>query len=272
MFSGRWILVTAMIVAASSGAFAEDERAWTDKAEFSLVVTGGNSKSTVVSFSNQFVYKWTDSKLTIDASALKADTTSRTASNVDGTLSIAQVEEITAEKYLLGGKYDHKIHEGAFWYVLGQWGRDRLAGIDNRYNGGAGMGYRLVKTERQEVDSEVGFNFTKEEYAGAGTKSSATFGSARGFLGYKRKLSGTSELTSSLELLQNLDDPADLRAIFIAGISANINSHLALKVSYTINYDGQPVEQTLTAPGFDPVTFVFNTTDTILAASLLVNF
>ncbi len=269
------IVLCALITATPGLVQAEDEandRPWTNKAEFSFVTTGGNSQTTTVSFANEFIYNWAASNLTVTASALKSDTTTRSVANLNGSLDINEITEATAEMYTLGGKFIRNIREGFYWYVAGGWERNRFAGIENRYNPGAGVGYRIFKTDKHELTSEFGANYTSESFVAGTIPTSASYAGARGFLGYKRALSETAEFSSTLELLQNLDVTQDLRGIWISSVTASLNARLALKVSYSVFYDKQPVEQVLEAVGFDPVIYRFDTTDTILSASLVANF
>ena len=58
----------------------------------------------------------------------------------------------------------------------------------------------------------------------------------------------------------------------MTSVTAALTSKLALKTSYTVRYDNEPVVEVLEAPGFDPVLFEFDETDTILSASLVIDF
>ena len=47
---------------------------------------------------------------------------------------------LSAESYLLNGRYDYKVHERFFWYGSTGWDRNRFAGIQNRYVADGGIG------------------------------------------------------------------------------------------------------------------------------------
>ncbi len=267
-------LVAVAILAASigfSGAAEPPKRPWTDTAELSLVATTGNSKTTNIAGSNKFVYNWTSSDLTVDAAALRAESTVRVLTNPDGTVQVSEKTSTTAENYSAGAKYRHNIREGFLWYGRAGWLRDPLAGIDNHYVAGAGLGYRIFKTDVQSLTSELGADYTKEDRAGG---VSTSYAGGRGFLGYERALSATSKLTTELEILENLKDTADLRAKWVTSVTASLTKKLALKASYTVLYRKQPVEVVVAGEttGVPDAVFQFDKTDTIFAASLVVNF
>ncbi len=272
MQSTRIVLVASLAVVATSLAMgAEPARPWTDAAEVSLVMTTGNSKTTNFAGSNKFVYTWSSSDLTLDAAALRTETSTRTLSNPDGTVRVDERSATTAESYHAGGKYRRTIREGFLWYARAGWLRDRFAGIDDHYAAGGGLGYRFFKTDVHSLTGEFGGDYTWERRAGG---VSTSYGGARGFLGYERTLSATSKFATELELLENLKDTADFRAKWVASVTASLTKKLALKASYTVRYDRRPVEITVPGDvaGVPEATFTFDTTDTIFAASLVINF
>lgn len=265
-------VLAALMVPCAFAADGEDARPWTDSAEFGLVITSGNTETTNVSFGNKFTYTWENAEFISNAFALRNESTRRTATNIGGTLVVNELEELTAEAYGIDGKYRRSITDAFFWYVVAGWDKDTFAGIDSRIKGGAGVGYRFFTDDTHTLVGEIGADWTDETYL---DDTSDSFAGARGFLGYLRNLSETSKFTSDLEVLQNLDESDDLRAIWANALTASLTSKLALKVSYTMKYDNQPVVQTISAaPGFPgpDVLFEFDDLDTLLSASLVINF
>jgi putative salt-induced outer membrane protein YdiY len=265
------------IACATHAVLAQDPaptRPWSDVADFSLILTTGNSETTNFAFSNKYAYKWTESELTIDAAALRTETTTRTLSNPNGVVLETNTKATTAESYALGGKYRHTIHERLFWYGAVGWMRNRFAGVQDRTSGGGGVGYRFIKTDVHSLVGEAGADFTDETQVGGASDS---FAGARAYLAYERNLSKTSKFNTDLELLENLDDTDDLRAKWVTSLTASLTAKTALKVSYTTLYDKQPVEllvapDATAPPGTPSALFEFDDLDTILAASVVVNF
>ncbi len=246
------LFFAALVTLLAFPAVAADDpaRPWTDAAEVSAVITSGNTETKNVALANKFIYNWSAADLTVDAAALRTESDSTT----------------TAEAYQLGGKYRRTIRDNFLWYTLAGWDRNRFAGITDRYTAGGGVGYRFFKDDLQALIGELGVDYTDESRTGG---TSDSFAGARAFLGYDRKLSETSSLATSLEVLENLSDTEDLRAKWITGVTASLSSRLALKVGYAMLYDRQPVEVLV---GAGPAVIEFDDVDTMLSASLVINF
>jgi putative salt-induced outer membrane protein len=255
----------------------EDERPWKNKAELGLVVTSGNSESESFALSNEFEYAWDKAQLTIDASAIRVSNTKRTAENVAGELVVTKIDETTVETYALSGKYRRALSERMFWYARAGWIRDVQAGIDSRYGVGGGFGYRFFETDRHSLLGEAGVDYTDESLVNGASDS---FAGLRVGLDYARTLSETAEWTSELDVNGNLDDTDDLRAVWANAVTASLTTKMALKAGYTIKFDNRPVVDFITTteidPGtglpYEPVPFEFDKVDTILSASLVINF
>lgn len=271
------LMVVAAMVALGSGVLLADEEkeGWSNTAELGAVITGGNSDTSTISFKDTAKRSYARGELTITAAAIKAEQTTSTARNVDGSLVVDKVTETNAESYELKGKYRGQVTERFFWYGAGGWERNQPAGIDDRYLLGAGAGYLILKDAVQEFSAELGLDYVDETYVSGSVPSDANYASARGFLGYDRKLSETATLNAQMELLQNLDTSDDLRINAEASVTASLSSKLALKVGYAIKYDKSPAVALLNDPNnpaADPVLYEFDDTDTIFSASLVINY
>lgn len=253
---------------------AEGDNNWSNKTELGFVNTTGNTETTNFAFANKYTRSWERSEFVLDASALRAEQTTRVLGNPDGTVSVTENTETTAEAYALAGKYTHRINDGLGVYGSLRWYQNEFAGIDTRYTAGAGLSYTFFDTDVHKFVGELGGDYTDEETVDG---LSDSYAGARAFAGYNRKFGESSEFASELEVLQNLDDTDDLRAGWINSVTATLTAKLALKVSYAIAYDNQPVI-VLVAPdagapiGTPDAPFEFDDVDTILSASLVINF
>lgn len=278
------VLVTIALAAAvlTPCARAEDapKRAWTNSAELGLVMTTGNAQSNNLAVGDKFGYRWATAELTVEAAAVRVETTTRLFTNTDGALTVAEVDTTTTESFTLGGKYRHDISDRLFWYARAGWHRNRPTGIDARSAGGGGIGYRFLKDDRQVLQGEIGAEYTNEQLVDVQPdgSDSRSFASARAFLGYERKLGAASKLTGELEVFENLEDSDDLRARALVAVSASITDRVALKAGYTVLYDKQPAtvaipENNDTNGVPDPVAFFeLDEIDTVFTASLVINF
>lgn len=273
MKQSNMIILAGLAIAACSPLLAEEvadaERPWSNKTELGFVMTTGNSETDSLNFANVFKYRFPNSELQIDASALRAKQTNVTKTVEAGDLTVTEEDETTAEKYFFGGRMRFDITERLFWYASASWFSNEPAGIDDRYSYGAGLGYQVLKNERHDFKVELGADYVDETPVDG---PSDTFTSLRAFAGYEYKISDTATFNQDVEFLPNLDESDDLRINSITSLTASINDHVALKASYTINYDGQPIVETITGDDDTTATFEFDETDTILAVSLVINY
>lgn len=265
------LIAVAALASIAAAAAEAPARPWTDAAEVGVILTSGNSQSTNFAAANKYAYTWENAEFVSNAAALRAESRPK-PKNTDGVVT-EPAKETTAESYLLDGKYRRTVRDGFFWYALASWNRNRFQGIDSRLSGGGGVGYRLFERERSKLAGEVGFDYTKEDPLEGDSRN---FAGARAFVGYERKIGGSSKFGQEVEVLENLKDTEDLRAKSVSALTASLTSKLALKLSYTILYDKQPAEETLPdenpTNGDTPIPREFDKVDTILTATLVVNF
>lgn len=246
----------------------EEDRPWSNTADLSVVLTDGNSETTSISISDKFIYSRDRSEVTLTGSALRSRTRERGTPELDdGEVRVPEVEA-TAEAYSLGGKYRYRLTAGLLTHASGAWERDRRAGIDDRFSGVVGLGYRFLDTERHSLVTEVGVDFTDENRVGGAGDS---YAGVQSTVGYERALTETSTLSAELQVLENLEDTEDLRINSTTALTASITRGLALKVSYTVKFDNRPVE-IVVDPAVPDAVFRFEQTDTRLGVSLVVNF
>jgi len=260
----------AGVALAQEASGEEAKKKWSNKTEFGLTSTSGNSQTLNYSFSNEYKRFWERAELSIDASALRNEATniSRVPDATETAIIVTETKEVTAESYLLAAKYRRDITERLMWYVYGAWSRILQAGIDDRYRSGAGLGYAFIKSAHHSLIGELGGDYTDETQVSG---LSDSYANARAFLGYDYKITEHSELSSDLEGLENLDDTEDWRVNWITSVTSSLSSRVALKLSYTVLYDNQPVVgEVMTTTGSLP--YEFEKTDTILTASVVVNF
>ena len=272
--SVRTLAVSLLLLAATRGiASAQDEeeqqKAWTNVADLSLVATAGNSEVMSWALSDKFTYDWTNQQVTLEGSALRTRTSVRSLSNDAGDVQVDRVSETTAEQYFAAGRFRQRIHLSLFAYTLGSWYRNELAGIRNRTQLGLGAGYGFFETEKHHLIAELGGGWTNEE---ALAQQSRSWFGAQAILDYMYKFTETATFDLDLAILPNLEDTEDLRVNTVLGLSAAISSVFALKVSYTLLFDNQPVQVVVpgTTPADDGV-FTFDKYDHRLAASLVMN-
>lgn len=250
---------------------ADEKDPVSNNTELALVQTTGNSDSFTFSFKDKFVRRWERSSIELDALALRAENTNRILTNEGGEAVESSQKEVTGDQYGLALSYNHDISERVGWFSLGKWERNRPSGINNRSALDGGLSYLFYDNKVHKLTGQLGLGYTNEEPVGAPSESYPT---ARAYSAYRRALSETASFDTQIGLIQNLDNGDDLRINFLIGVTAKMAEKLALRVSYTVNFDNDPVQQVV--PGDDPgepdTIFGFDKTDTILAASLVIDF
>ena len=268
------------LLASGAIAAATPKKPWTDVAEFGFVMTTGNAEGTNLAFANKFKYAWSDAELTFDAAALHAESTTRVITNPPpyGTPLVTDTTATTASSYGLALMYRQNISERFYWYTAASWYQNFFSGIDDRYIASGGVGYTFVKDARNLLKAEIGLDFTRQVPLAPpppGETLTEDFLGLRGYLGYEFKISEKAKLTEDLNMFGNFDTTSAWRVNSVTGLTAGFTDSLALKMSYTVLYSNDPLTKTI-APDAGAVgqnaTYTFDTTDTILAVALVVNF
>lgn len=262
-------VAVALLFAGPAKAQEEETRAWKNVADLSFVLTGGNSSVTTLSISDKFTYGWARSEVTVEVSALRTRTRDRALSNDGGSLVVTETSRTTAEEYAAGARYRYRIRRGLFAFTSADWDRNELAGIENRYAAALGLGYRIIDREETVLSANAGGDFTQENPVSGAERS---FVGAQAEIDLRQQLTQNAVLDGNLQVLENLEDTEDLRVIASTAVTTSISSTFAVKISYLLRFDNQPVRQLLTSPGVPDVIFEFDEVDTRFAASLVVNF
>jgi putative salt-induced outer membrane protein YdiY len=280
----RSTAVASAALMVASGALAADppKKPWSDVAEFGFVMTTGNAEGTNLAFANKFKYAWSNAELTFDGAALHAESTTRSITNPGppyGTAVVTDTTATTASSYGLALMYRQNISERFYWLVGASWYQNFFAGIDDRYIATGGVGYTLVKDARNLLKGELGLDFTRQVPLDGPPPEVPTedFLGLRAYLGYEFKISEKSKLTEDLNFFSNFDTSSAWRVNSVTALTAGFTDSLALKVSYTVLYSNEPLYKNIPPLGGDPSTdasarYTFESTDTILAVALVVNF
>ncbi|MBK7074162.1 MAG: DUF481 domain-containing protein [Myxococcales bacterium] len=257
---------------------------WNASAEAGLVFTTGNSRTTTVSAGAKATRKQKQNKFSLDASGTLARASNLVADDIGGdkilsSNEVKREDKTSAQSYQIKLRYDRFLSEFNSLFVAALGGADVIAGKD--FAGGGQLGYArlLYKTERHEVTAELGYDFSYEDYVDPAADALAIH-SARGFLGYKGKLSEVTSVDGSLEVLANVNEQSatvgpfeDLRANATASLSTKLTKSVSFQFGVIGKFDNAPAP--LSIAGYmlnplDPPSAL--KLDTTTKASLIVNF
>ena len=262
------------------------EKGWKDTAEFSYVVTSGNSETQTLGFKDKLWRRWERSAFELSLGGVRAESTTTTEIFATGTennfdISERRETDVTAENYYLNGRYDRKITDRFFWFGGAGWDRNRPAGINNRYAGAGGVGNIWVDRETVKFRTDYSITYTKQENVVEDPGFDDTFTGARISYAYVHKFGKATIYTSDLALDDNLEETPDYRANMINAVAVSMSSRLALKVSLQWLFDNRPsfreVDLLTAPPGqggvlIGTVLDELDKLDTIFTSSLMVNF
>ncbi len=258
------------------------EEGWKDTAEFSYVVTSGNSETQTLGFKDKLWRQWERSAFELNLGGVRAESTTTTEIIATGTQNNFDVSErkdsdVTAENYYLNGRYDRKITDRFFWFGGAGWDRNRPAGVNYRYGVAGGVGNIWVDRETVKFRTDYSITFTKQENVVDEPGFDDTFPGARISYAYMQKCGKVTTFNSDLAVDDNLDDTSDYRANMTNAVSVSMSSHLALKVNLQWLFDNRPsfreVDLIDTAGvRIGTVLDELDKLDTIFTSSLVVNF
>jgi len=277
------LLIAAAALPFSPVALAQDEGkelGWSDTADFSLVMTGGNTEITTLGFNNNLQRKWEKALFEFKIGALRAKTTSNLGFAVGspGDFVVPETTAVTAENYYALARYDRNITKKFFWYVAAGWLRNEFAGIRNRYTGTAGVGNIWYDREKIFFRTNYGLSYTDQEDV------VAVPGVDRSYPGVLLGWNLLSQFTKSAQYGNdfiynyNSEESKDWRAIMDQWIAVSMTERLALKVSLQLLYNNDPaireyeLRPDLTSPSTGSVFIQLDELDTIFGVSLVVDF
>jgi putative salt-induced outer membrane protein YdiY len=141
-------------------------------------------------------------------------------------------------------------------YLIGAFDRNRFAGISRRFEEGAGVVLRAVRTEAHLLELEAGAGLTQQRST---EEVDDAYTSARAAGTYRWSFGESSHAQLTTEVLPNLEESDDVRVNAGAELVAPLAQALAMKLSYVVRFDNLP------EPGFEKA-------DRIFTAGLQVTF
>ncbi len=163
----------------------------------------------------------------------------------DGILSDAEraADKVEiARKYWGDLRYDRFIGEKSSLYALGGTLSDIYAGYDMRSHGQVGYSRILVESESTDLKVELGMDVAHENYVEGIDPNSAMIYSARAMASLTHQFNDSVSFTDTVEAYENVVDPADLRVLNEAAISAKLSDIFSVKLSNQLTFDNVPVE------------------------------
>ncbi|MEP6765148.1 MAG: DUF481 domain-containing protein [Gemmatimonadaceae bacterium] len=123
----------------------------------------------------------------------------------------------------------------AFGYV--GYDRNTFAGIARRFEEAAGLAVKIINSDRDQWNAEVGLALNQQLST---TDSTLNFTSLRSGTSYKHFFSKTAYAFQGLEYLPSFKDSQDYRINSETSIVAPLSAHMSMKAGYIIRFDNVP--------------------------------
>ena len=147
-----------------------------------------------------------------------------------------------ARKFWGEGRYDRFLTEkGSLYLLVGALG-DRYAGYDLRVHEQLGYSRILVENDTTDLKAELGADVAHEFYVAGIRPDQANIYAVRLMLGIEHRFHENLVFADEVELYENVLDPADMRLLNTASISARLSRVFSLKLSNSLTFDNVPVE------------------------------
>jgi hypothetical protein len=163
----------------------------------------------------------------------------------DGILSDAEraVDKVEiARKYWGDGRYDRFVGDKGSLYLLGGALSDIYAGYDLRTHEQLGYSRILVDNDSTDLKVELGADVAQENYVEGIDPNSAVIFSARAMASLTHKFNESVSFSDTVEAFENVVNPADLRVLNEAAVSAKLSDIFSVKLSNQLTFDNVPVE------------------------------
>jgi putative salt-induced outer membrane protein YdiY len=249
---------------------AEVEKNWSNEGSLAWVNTSGNAATTTFAITDTFKYNWTYSEFVFNGEYFRATARNEERFNEGGGVRQVFTTETTAKYLDLNGTFRQNILNQMYWYGMGSYFQNRPAGIDSRLFANGGVGNRFIENSTTLLLGEIGLGVTRENPVDT---DGDTFLDARAYVEFGHQINDNTKIELSSEFMDNLQNVDQLRINAHAGVTAQMSSVFALRVSWDLRFNNAPPFVIVdTNPDEEPVPFQLKTSDRTLAASLVFTF
>lgn len=133
----------------------------------------------------------------------------------------------TADRFFAVVKSDYKLAVRHYLFGTGDYEDDRFSGYDYRANAAVGYGYRVVDLPSLAINGEIGPGGRWSRETDTGDKTAEATARLAGDLTWR--ISPTAKLTEEVSAVRG---PSNTVYRSLTALTTNINSDLALRVSY----------------------------------------
>ncbi|HSM76290.1 MAG TPA: DUF481 domain-containing protein [Bryobacteraceae bacterium] len=211
---------------------------WNGAVSFGLAGTAGNSETSSLTAGVNAVRETRNDKLTTYIAAVKASAT------VNGTNSN------TAQAIRFGWAYNHNLTPRVFATAFNDWENDRFQDLNLRMVGGVGLGFTLIKSDRNTLALQGGGDFSHAHFHAV-----PNVNAGEAFWGddYSLKLTKLTSIVQSFRMFNDLSQTGEYRMNLDAGAATQLKKWLVWNVTVSDRYLSTPV------PGLKKNDFLYST-------------
>jgi putative salt-induced outer membrane protein YdiY len=214
---------------------------WNFNTDLGFINTTGNTSVSTLNFSDA-LNVWTD----------HSNKLSEMVGITYGTLS----NRVQTSLWTADLRDAYTLTPAVGFYGLFEFDRNVFAGIEQRFDEGAGVALIPVNRGRNHLELDLGATYVEQRST---TAVEDNYTAATGTIAYQYNFGKDTYFKESLEDISDLKTTADYRLDSHTDLVAPLSKHIAIKVGYEIRYSNLP------PPGF-------KTTDRLLTTDLQFNF
>ncbi|MGI9233267.1 MAG: DUF481 domain-containing protein [Woeseiaceae bacterium] len=209
------LIVVAMLAPMSLMAQEEAESPWSGKASLGYLATTGNTENSSLNTAVEVGFATGEWQHIANAAAI----------------SSAENDINTAEAYELGWKTERNLSDVSFLFGRLDWRKDVFGAFDTQFSQSVGYGYRLIKTDKHQLNLEAGVGARQSETQIGVKEDEMIF---RGGAYYTFLFSETAEFRQDVTAEAGSDNTY---MESITAVSAKLLGDLALVASFTVKYN-----------------------------------
>lgn len=214
---------------------------WNGVFDTGLALTRGNSATVSYTLNSAAVRQTARDKLSLFATYIYAN---------DDTTPPSRT---TANALRSGARLDWNLTPRVFVFGFGNFETNELQHLSLRQVYGGGLGYHIIKTDRNVLDVFGGFDYDRDEFAAYSLLNptppplitpfaARTQNSAEATVGeeFNSKLNKRSTLSETFSLFPNLSHTGDFRYQFDATMATQVKAWLSWQVTFSDHYINYP--------------------------------
>ena len=157
---------------------------------------------------------------------------------IDSSATLNGKNSATAKAVRGGATYEHNVKPRVFLSIFNDYEYDQFQNLDLRFVAGGGVGFHVLKSERDSLDLTAGANYSHEAFGNNLSRSSAEM-----FWGddLTYKLSRSTAIAQSYRMFNNLTRTGEYRMNFDAGAVTTLRKWLSWQLTASDRFLSNPV-------------------------------